>query len=99
PGLSQMLSKMSSRFSKGRVFDVGLEAVRSAFRRARADAGLPALRFHDLRHSAASFMVQAGVSLYEVQKVLGHKDARMTQRYAHLTPDHLRGAVAALERI
>ena len=43
-------------------------------------------------------MVQDGVSLYEVQQVLGHSTPLMTQRYAHLQPEHLRWAVRALDR-
>lgn len=46
--------------------------------------GLSDIRIHDLRHSYASFMVNSGCSLYEVQKALGHSDPKMTQRYAHL---------------
>lgn len=60
-------------------------------------AGVPEFRFHDLRHTAASWMVMQGVPLYEVQKILGHSTIRLTERYAHLAPDHLRGAVQALE--
>lgn len=60
-------------------------------------AGIEAASFHSLRHTAAAWMVQAGVSLYEVQKVLGHSTPVMTQRYAHLAPEHLRGAAQALD--
>lgn len=60
-------------------------------------AGIDGATFHTLRHTAASFMVQAGVPLYEVQKVLGHSTPLMTERYAHLQPDHLQGAVRALD--
>ncbi|MFI0481705.1 tyrosine-type recombinase/integrase [Actinomadura sp. 9N215] len=42
---------------------------------------------HDMRRTAASWLVQAGVPLYEVQRVLGHEDPKTTQRYAHLAPD------------
>ena len=60
---------------------------------ARKEAGLPELRIHDLRHSFASFLVNAGRSLYEVQKLLGHADIRTTSRYAHLSRERLREAV------
>lgn len=60
---------------------------------ARKEAGLPALRIHDLRHSFASFLVNAGRSLYEVQELLGHADIRTTSRYAHLSRERLREAV------
>lgn len=46
--------------------------------------GLADVRIHDLRHTFASFLVNAGHSLYEVQKLLGHSDPRTTMRYAHL---------------
>ena len=56
------------------------------------------MRFHDLRHSAASEMVNAGVDLYTVGRVLGHRDPRSTQRYAHLTHDTLADAVGKIGR-
>lgn len=52
----------------------------------RQRVGMPELRLHDLRHSYASFLVNAGRSLYEVQKLLGHHDPKVTMRYAHLSP-------------
>jgi len=60
---------------------------------ARKRAGLPDLRVHDLRHSFASFLVNAGRSLYEVQELLGHADIRTTSRYAHLSRERLIAAV------
>ena len=56
---------------------------------ARKQAGLADVRIHDLRHSFASFLVNAGRSLYEVQKILGHTQIKTTQRYAHLSQDTL----------
>lgn len=50
----------------------------------RKELGLDGVRIHDLRHSYASFLVNSGHSLYEVQKLLGHSDPRTTMRYAHL---------------
>ncbi len=52
--------------------------------RLRRSLGLKDVRVHDLRHTFASFLVNAGHSLYEVQKLLGHSDPRTTTRYAHL---------------
>jgi integrase len=66
---------------------------------ARKLAGMPALRVHDLRHSFASFLVNAGRSLYEVQELLGHADIRTTSRYAHLNRERLVGAVACVPRV
>ena len=59
----------------------------------RRKAGLADVRLHDLRHSYASFLVNAGRSLYEVQELLGHADIRTTSRYAHLSRERLREAV------
>lgn len=62
---------------------------------ARAKAGLADVRIHDLRHSFASFLVNAGRSLYEVQKILGHTQVKTTQRYAHLSQETLIDAANA----
>ncbi len=51
---------------------------------------------HDLRHSFASFLVNAGRSLYEVQKLLGHSQIKTTQRYSHLAPETLLAATDAV---
>jgi len=58
--------------------------------RVRARAGLDGVRIHDLRHSFASFAVADGNSLYLIGKVLGHKQARTTEIYAHLADDPIR---------
>ena len=65
---------------------------------ARKLAGLPEVRIHDLRHSYASALVNAKCSIYEVQKLLGHKTASMTQRYAHLSNDALMSAASKAGR-
>lgn len=56
---------------------------------ARRRAGLADVRMHDLRHSFASYVVNAGRSLYEVQTLLGHAHMSTTQRYAHLSQESL----------
>lgn len=68
-----------------------------AFRRATRRAGIADFRFHDLRHDFASQLVMKGANLRTVQMLLGHKDLRMTTRYAHLSQEHLQEAVRLLE--
>lgn len=60
---------------------------------ARCEAGLADVRMHDLRHSFASFLINGGRTLYEVQQILGHSQSRTTQRYAHLSQETLLEAV------
>jgi len=61
------------------------------------DLGIPNLRFHDLRHDVASVLTAKGVSQRAVMEILGHRDARMTTKYQHLAPGHLREAMRALD--
>lgn len=60
---------------------------------ARKQADMPELRMHDLRHSFASFLINAKRSLYEVQSILGHTQLKTTQRYSHLSQATLLDAV------
>jgi integrase len=66
---------------------------------ARKRAGLPDFRIHDLRHSFASYLVNAGRSLYEVQELLGHADIKTTSRYAHLSRERLVAAVEVVPQL
>lgn len=71
--------------------------IRRALASALKISRIQDFHFHDLRHTCATQMVQAGVDLYKVQRILGHKSPIMTQRYAHHYPESLRGGVEALE--
>jgi integrase len=67
------------------------------FDRARREVELEDFRFHDLRHTAASWMRMAGADIHTVAQALGHKDLRMAARYQHLSPAFLADAVSKLD--
>ena len=71
--------------------------LRRAFNDARIRAKIENFRFHDLRHTFATRLAQAGVDLYMISKLLGHRDIKNTQRYSHHCPDSLRNGVEILE--
>jgi len=58
------------------------------WQKAKKAAGIDTLRFHDLRHTAASNLAHAGRSLFEIGTLLGHSSPQMTQRYSHLAVEH-----------
>jgi len=74
-----------------------LSDVKKSFSTALKAAGIENFRFHDLRHTAASWMVMEGVSLYAVKEILGHADIKTTQRYAHLSPGYLENEIGKLD--
>jgi integrase len=75
-----------------------ITSVDHAFKKALRRAGIENFRFHDLRHTFATRLVQAGRDLYKVQRLLGHKSPAMTQRYAHHYPESLRDTVEILDK-
>ncbi|MBT4483937.1 MAG: site-specific integrase [Candidatus Latescibacteria bacterium] len=77
--------------------DKNLTTVIHSFTSALEKAGITNFRFHDLRHTSASWMVQGGASLYSVQKILGHSSIRTTQRYAHLSPGYLEKEIGKID--
>ncbi len=70
------------------VIDLSIGAARHGFSRARSIAGLPNLRFHDLRHIAISTMWADGMNALEISAASGHKDLRMLMRYSHYQLGH-----------
>lgn len=73
----------------GKLQGQPLKEIKTTWRRVRSLAGIPDVRLHDLRHSFASFALKQGVSLYQVSKLLGHKNIQTTTRYAHLELEDL----------
>jgi integrase len=70
-------------------------SIFNSWNSARTKAGLKDLRVHDLRHSFASALVNHGIPIYDVQKLLGHQSVRTTERYSHLSLDRLRISTGA----
>jgi integrase len=70
--------------------------LRAPWKSALKKAGVEDFRFHDLRHSAASYLAMNGASLAEIADVLGHKTLQMVKRYAHLSEAHTAGVVASM---
>ena len=93
----EILSRQTARYESPYLFPGNprykkprMAAPYRTFERVKEMAGLRDLRIHDLRHSYASIAVQSGASLYDVQKMLGHANPQMTQRYSHLSDERLR---------
>ena len=67
-----------------------------AWKLIRSSAGLVNFRFHDLRHTAASYLAMSGAGLRDIGDILGHKSLSMTLKYSHLTDDHKRKTVSRM---
>lgn len=74
-----------------------LDNIKRSFQRAVTEAKIDDFRFHDLRHTAATRMADAGADVFTLMKILGHSDIRMTTRYTHATDAALRRAVTNLD--
>ena len=69
------------------------------WKNALSQAGIVDFRWHDLRHTWASWLVQAGVPLAALQEMGGWENVGMVQKYAHLSPEHLHGHAAILDSV
>jgi integrase len=92
----QALFELSTKESSALVFGIKTSA-NNAFDKARRLAGLPDLRFHDLRHTHATRLVSAHIPLSEVGRVLGHTQANTTYRYVNANVESARRAAAVLD--
>ena len=73
---------------------ISYATLRTFFERARKAAGMPHVRFHDLRHTAASWWAQSGANMAVLRDLLGHSNMAVTSRYAHLSTGDLKRASA-----
>ncbi len=94
--LEKRLESGGSEFVFPRTFKYDLIGkIRRSFKTACVETGIVCLRFHDLRHTAATRMIESDVHIEKVSKILGHSSIQMTMRYAH-PEDSLRDAVETL---
>jgi len=70
--------------------------IRPAWERVLKETGIEDFKFHDLRHSAASYLAMNGASLAEIAEVLGHKTLQMVKRYSHLSEQHTASVVSKM---
>jgi len=84
----------TSQITGGKITD-----VKKAFSTALKKSCIEDFRFHDLRHTFASWLVMSGVDLYTVQRLLGHTNIRTTMRYAHLAPNFLEQEIGKIDEI
>ena len=99
----EAFSLVPCRMDGGRVFSnpkgETYRTINKAFARACRLAGIRGCTFHTLRHTYASHLVMAGVSIKAVQEFLGHQSLAITMRYSHLGPSHKAEAVGKLDTI
>jgi len=98
----ELLKEMASvrRIDTDLVFPFkgGRHGVRGPWSKALKTADIEDFRFHDLRHSAASYLAMNGATLAEIAEVLGHKTLQMVKRYAHLTEQHTSKVVERMNK-
>ena len=79
--------------------DRALKDISSSFKTAYKRCGIEKLRFHDLRHTAATWMVNAGIDLVTIKEILGHSTIQMTMVYCHSSQESKRKAIQELEKL
>jgi integrase len=96
----KVLASITQGEPEARLFpDITPEAVSMAFHRVCEDLGISDIRLHDLRHTFATWLRQQGVQLDVIASQLGHRDLRMTKRYARIASAQVRQAVNGLDSV
>jgi integrase len=103
PALEAMSRRLQTRTRDSDLIFAGQTGatpfdIRKPWYAALNATSLADVRFHDLRHTAASFLAKEGASLVEIGAILGQKSAAMTKRYAHFAQTHLRTVVENMNR-
>ena len=96
----KVLAKVAKGEPEDRLFpDVTPEGVSMAFHRVCIDLGISDIRLHDLRHTFATWLRQNGTDLDIIASQLGHRDLRMTKRYALIASAQVKKAVSGLDSV
>jgi integrase len=93
PAIEILKTWKRDRLPTGNVFPVSKDTLHKYWRIAVDDSKVKNFRFHDLRHSAASYLAMSGASLMDIAAILGHKTLAMVKRYSHLSEQHTTAAI------
>ncbi len=96
PELKEMLLSMKPK-TRGSVFGLTEDAFMCSFRRTLKKLNIPGLHMHLTRHSFASYFMMNGGKITDLQQILGHSSLALTQRYSHLSKDHLQQGIQVMK--
>lgn len=98
PELKAMFIQLKTK-TDGKVFEISKDAFIGSWKRTLAKLKIPDFKFHDLRHSYSSYFVMNGGDIQILQKLLGHSSLSLTQRYAHLSPEHIKKGAQIMQGV
>jgi integrase len=96
---SRIVSERMAQYGRGKLYPHSYDSLEKRFRRVTEHLQMDDVTFHVLRHTFASRLVQRGVPIQTVSKLLNHSTIQITMRYAHLAPSNLVDAVRVLEDV
>lgn len=91
--INQIVYELLHKYSRAGEYIFNVSNSRRLFEKAVEDAKIKDFKFHDLRHTFASYLAMSGCNLKTIQELMGHKDIRMTIRYSHLSKEYLKEAI------